>query len=267
MKIFEQIKNEFLNCKGEVFSTKEIKDRISKKYKINKNSIIPSDYCYNRINRGITFTQHFFIQLNRNEYYIAGENYQYDGRIYWKPKKSKKDIYVGNWDNGKFKLFFDIFSEIEMENEEIDTYNMMNLGKNEIKKLYEEYMTILNLEVNIFHIKPTEVRHLIGRLGEFKCAIMLNGSLSHIVNQHGFDVISNNKRVSVKTTAQKMGFVSFNKKTIHLVDEVMILQYINNEFIVIYYGDINTAIECARSFNGKYELDLSRIKKLKSKII
>src|SRR3546814_11525292 len=57
-----------------------------------------------------------------------------------------------------------------------------------------------------FGVKPTEVRHLIGRLGEFHCALQVGGNLAHMANQHGFDVVcSNDRRISVKTTAQVSG--------------------------------------------------------------
>ena len=47
----------------------------------------------------------------------------------------------------------------------------------------------------------------------------------------------------------------------------MIFQFINNEFKIIYYGDINQAIEKARIFNNKYELDISKAKRLISRNI
>lgn len=63
-----------------------------------------------------------------------------------------------------------------------------------IKVLRDRYLELVNLEILKFGVKPTEVRHLIGRLGEFHCALAVKGELSHRANQHGFDVISKWKK-------------------------------------------------------------------------
>ena len=100
---------------------------------------------------------------------------------------------VGEWKNGKY-FFIENSFDLKNKNEE-STPILGKLNKQQIQKLYEEYMEILELEVNVFGLKPTEVRHLTGRIGEFKCALVTNGVLSHEVNQHGFDVISNSKKI------------------------------------------------------------------------
>ena len=41
------------------------------------------------------------------------------------------------------------------------------MNNEQLKIMYEKYMDIVKLEVEQFGCKPTEVRHLIGRLGEF----------------------------------------------------------------------------------------------------
>jgi len=113
--------------------------------------------------------------------------------------------------------------------------------------------------------KPTEVRHLIGRLGEFECALMVGGTLAHRANQHGFDVISKESRkISVKTTAQKSGFVAISEKTLHYADDLMLLQYIGGSLAIIYYGCIKNAVSVARIYDGvgKYELDISKARTL-----
>lgn len=40
-----------------------------------------------------------------------------------------------------------------------------------IRKLYEEYNEILRYEMNVLKCKPSELRHLIGRIGELYCAM------------------------------------------------------------------------------------------------
>ncbi len=124
-------------------------------------------------------------------------------------------------------------------------------------------MEILALEIGEFGCKATETRHLIGRLGEFYCARRTGGQLARRVNQEGFDVVGENgKRISVKTTAQRTGFVSLNCKTVHLADELMMLRYEDGAFEVVYFGEIAKAIEVAREWNGRYELDISKAQRL-----
>ena len=139
------------------------------------------------------------------------------------------------------------------------------ISQERIKQLYDKYRELIDLEVKEFGVKPTEVRHLIGRLGEFYCALKLEGILAHEANQHGFDVIDkNNRKVSVKTTAQKTGFVPINISTVNKVDDIMIIQYIGNELHTVYYGPIQAAVDAARHYpdHGKYELDISKARKI-----
>jgi hypothetical protein len=138
------------------------------------------------------------------------------------------------------------------------------IEKEKIKSFYDKYFEILKLEVQELGCKSTELRHLIGRLGEFHCALNTNGNLAHTPNQHGFDVISENgKKISVKTTAQKSGFVSINKKTMDLFDEIMVLQLVDLELNQLYYGTMKEIEPLCRIWKGnpdKYELDLSKLK-------
>lgn len=128
--------------------------------------------------------------------------------------------------------------------------------------LLTKYLEILELEINQFGFKPTEIRHLIGRIGEFQCAIKMGGSLSYKSNQKGYDVIcSANRKISVKTTAQKTGFITFNKSTLNFADDVMIIQYADNEFREIFFGAATSIIQHCRTCNNNFELDLSKIKK------
>ncbi len=137
------------------------------------------------------------------------------------------------------------------------------LTKEKLQSLYEKYMDIAELEVNEFGCKPTEVRHLLGRLGEFYCSLKVNGTLAHEVNQHGFDVVAENgNRISVKTTAQSSGFITINPKTLDKVDDLMLIQYAKSKLHVVYHGPISKAIEVSREWGGKYELDISKARKI-----
>ncbi|AXF84864.1 hypothetical protein DTO96_100575 [Ephemeroptericola cinctiostellae] len=102
------------------------------------------------------------------------------------------------------------------------------INAKQIRTLYNRYLELIKLEVEMFGVKPTEVRHLIGRLGEFYCALKVDGTLAHSPNQQGFDVVcQNGKRISMKTTAQKTGFIAISSKTINIVDDLMIIQYLD----------------------------------------
>ena len=104
-----------------------------------------------------------------------------------------------------------------------------------IQQLYDKYLELVRLEIVEFGVKPTEVRHLIGRLGEFHCALQVGGTLAYLANQHGFDVVCRNgRRISVKTTAQTTGFVPIGKATIDKVDDLMIIQYRDGELSILY---------------------------------
>ena len=130
--------------------------------------------------------------------------------------------------------------------------------------MYEKYMDIVKLEVEQFGCKPTEVRHLIGRLGEFFCALQVNGKLAHEANEHGFDVISESgRRISVKTTAQKSGFITINPNTASKVDDLMLIQYFDSKLEVVFHGSIQKAIDVSRTWEGKFEFDISKAKRLK----
>jgi len=137
------------------------------------------------------------------------------------------------------------------------------MNSEQIKVMYDKYMDIVKLEVEEFGCKPTEVRHLIGRLGEFFCAIRVNGKLAHEANQHGFDVVSENgRRISVKTTAQKSGFITINPNTVNKIDDLMLIQFIDSRLEVVFHGPIQKAVDVSRTWEGKYEFDISKAKKL-----
>lgn len=262
MTIYQQIIDVCQDKEGKILTTRHIKDTVWMKYKTNRSSVIPSDYCYNRINEGIRFNQHLFVMLNRGEYKFIGEQYPYSGLILFKPKGTSEERVVGEWKHGDYYVWERI-ANIPDEKYRPELNTKGGLNQEQIQRLYEDYMQLLELEVKIFDCQPTETRHLIGRLGEFKSALLTKGTLAREVNQHGFDVIgSSGRRISVKTTAQKSGFVSINQNTLDKVDDLIILQYHDGEFKIIYYGTIREAVTVARTWENTYELSLSKAKKL-----
>jgi hypothetical protein len=132
-----------------------------------------------------------------------------------------------------------------------------------LQQLFNKYLEVLEFEIKYFDHKPTELRHLIGRIGEFYCAIKTNGMLASEINQHGHDVIEKDgSRISVKTTAQNSGFITLNPRTLDKVDKIMIILYQNNTFEDIYFGDYQPLIENTRIYDNKYEIDISKIKRI-----
>jgi len=70
-------------------------------------SFLPQDYCYNRTNMGIKFSEHAHVleYIDVDCYRLLGENYPYTGLIIHKPK-GFVEIEVGRWENGE-SVFFD----------------------------------------------------------------------------------------------------------------------------------------------------------------
>ena len=94
--------------------------------------------------------------------------------------------------------------------------------------------------------------------------MQVNGKLAHEANQHGFDVISESgRRISVKTTAQKSGFITINPNTASKVDDLMLIQYFDSKLEVVFHGSIQKAIDVSRTWEGKFEFDISKAKRLK----
>ncbi len=70
------------------------------KYEVAVGSIIPSDYCYNRVNDGIALSKPtLFEYVEAGRYRCLGEHYPYNGSIY------HKDLVVGKCESGERKIF------------------------------------------------------------------------------------------------------------------------------------------------------------------
>ena len=83
---------------------RELYELLGARFQTNSGSIIPSDYCYNRVNKGIEFHKkpRLFRFLGDGMYECLGENYPFDGPVYTQPKGTKAEIIVGCWENGVF---------------------------------------------------------------------------------------------------------------------------------------------------------------------
>ncbi len=79
----------------------EIIEKVHHKFGRTKESIIPSDYCYNRLNNGISYDKqpHLFEYIYDKKYIYLGLNFPYTGKIFHKPKGCP-EICVGELING-----------------------------------------------------------------------------------------------------------------------------------------------------------------------
>lgn len=100
--IYNKVHSVFAKLNNKIHTRKEIINIILEVYPdTNPTSVIPSDYCYNIINKGIPFTMHLFEFIGSATFKYLGEDFPYTGDIEWKKQK------VGSWKNGNFKLFKD----------------------------------------------------------------------------------------------------------------------------------------------------------------
>lgn len=91
-KIIEEIE-EFLSSMpiNYEFSRKWFKTELSRTYKRSDGSYIPSDYCYNRENKGINYDKqpHYFLFLGKGQYRYVGKNYNFTGNVESNPRIKK----------------------------------------------------------------------------------------------------------------------------------------------------------------------------------
>ncbi|MDV6378160.1 hypothetical protein ORD22_07845 [Sporosarcina sp. GW1-11] len=251
MKIYDQMKQLLARREGEIITSREIRQELQKTYGTKPSSVLPSDFCYNRYNSGIAFDKHLFEYLTKSTYKYLGERAKYSGLIFHKPKGAQQERVVGEWKEGVKTMYA------------VNSQGVDCISQEQIKRLYEEYIRVLRYELQVLQCQPTELRHLIGRIGELLCAMVTGGHLARETNQHGFDVVSQGRKISVKTSAQQLsGFISFNRNTFETFDDVFIVQYREDDFHIIYYGSKDLIKKIARTYKNIYEVDIEKVKKL-----
>ena len=79
---------------------RELYELLGARFQTNSGSIIPSDYCYNRVNKGIEFHKkpRLFRFLGDGMYECLGENYQFNGDV----ENANDGTVVGSWEDGVF---------------------------------------------------------------------------------------------------------------------------------------------------------------------
>jgi hypothetical protein len=95
--IKQKVLSSFKGKEQQIFRPHEIIDLVLQKYPgTNRTSILPADYCYNRINKGIKFNFHVFESLPDGTYKFLGLNYPFTGPVLWKGEQ------VGTMKNGRY---------------------------------------------------------------------------------------------------------------------------------------------------------------------
>jgi hypothetical protein len=86
----------------ELLKAKDIQQEIVRLGGFARGSVLPSDYCYNRINKApYSFCYPVFEWVERGKYRYLGPNYDYTGPILWKGKQ------IGEWKCGACNLWED----------------------------------------------------------------------------------------------------------------------------------------------------------------
>lgn len=99
----DKVLNVFKGQIDKIFLREEIIDLVVHAYPgTNRTSVIPSDYCYNKINADPnSFKLHGFEFTSDQKYKWLGPNNPYSGPIYWKTEQ------VGKWERGQCQLWKD----------------------------------------------------------------------------------------------------------------------------------------------------------------
>lgn len=145
----------------------------------------------------------------------------------------------------------------------------MQLSQIQIIKSLGESMSWLKKEIS-WGVQASELRHLVGRIGELYAAVITNSQMATQVNQKGYDIIStDNERISVKTktSIEGAGFVSFNPNTLDIVDRVIILHLdIKEQEINILFNDKKEKAESLMNKNNSqsYTIAMSKLRNLKA---
>ncbi len=89
---------------GAGISGEALKRKIEEIGDYRKDSVIPSDYCYNVINKApYSFKHPVLVRVERGRYKYVGPGYRYIGSVMWKPKQGR-EIEVGTWSGGICEL-------------------------------------------------------------------------------------------------------------------------------------------------------------------
>ena len=105
MTIYEQLLKYFEGAEDRLHTAGDIKSELEQRHGTNPASVIPSDYCYNRWNHGVTTQKPILIRVGLGEYRFIGPDQPYSGFIYGRPRGETEDHVVGEWKKGYRKLY------------------------------------------------------------------------------------------------------------------------------------------------------------------
>ncbi len=99
-RVANELADEF-ECKY-VITRSELQDIMWRRFHVTPGSVIPSDYCYNRLNNGITLKKPILFEfLGGGRYLCLGENFCYNGPVFHRPRGSSNDEIVGQCIDGE----------------------------------------------------------------------------------------------------------------------------------------------------------------------
>lgn len=143
--------------------------------------------------------------------------------------------------------------------------NLHGLTRNELLVKREHCIAYIKQGETEFGLKPSQQTAVIGKLGEIECCLLVHGAFPENSCQKGYDVISSTgRKISVKCTGQKTGFINVNPDNMHLVDDLMVLQYVDGALGVLYHDAIDKIVPLCRTHpkTGNLEFDISKMKRL-----
>lgn len=131
---------------------------------------------------------------------------------------------------------------------------MITFDEDELQKRIDDTQNMVEEDAKLFKCKPTELRHTVGRLGEYKALSLLGGALAAKTNQPGWDLIDKNgRKVSVKTTAAVLydSYISMNPNTINDADDLILIHYVDKKLEVLYHGPMKHILDTVAYSPGK----------------
>jgi hypothetical protein len=102
-KLYETIKEMAGSDKSRRFTKKEIGDKFRSKFGI-KTQYQPTDFCYNKINKGLDFESKFLLATDRGEFQFVDFRWVSETQqvVTWKIKELNRTFKVGYYQAGRF---------------------------------------------------------------------------------------------------------------------------------------------------------------------
>ena len=95
----------FENQEHQIFTRKQVVEKICKRFKMKPSSINLTSFCYNRYNGGKMIITPLFHYVGKGKYEYLGAGFHYTGLIYQRKKGTKEDVVVGDWLSGSEVLY------------------------------------------------------------------------------------------------------------------------------------------------------------------